>query len=60
MKTSKLAAVEADLAVERRKLYGRISPILTADQHEKLKALEARVDEMVDGLLERISSPAAE
>jgi Spy/CpxP family protein refolding chaperone len=38
--SAKVAAVEADLAVERLKLFGRISPILTGEQRAKLSELE--------------------
>src|SRR5262245_28272413 len=37
---SNLAAVQADLAVERAKLHGKISPILTADQLARMKAFQ--------------------
>jgi Spy/CpxP family protein refolding chaperone len=50
---TKLAAVEADLAVERMKLHGKISPILTAEQREKLSEFQAGVDQFVDRLIDR-------
>src|SRR5579864_5708536 len=46
--SAKVASVEADLAVERLKLYARISPILTTDQLEKLKEFRAKIDSAID------------
>jgi Spy/CpxP family protein refolding chaperone len=47
----KVAAVEADLAVERARLYGKISPILTADQLAKVTEFQQRMDDFVDGAI---------
>jgi Spy/CpxP family protein refolding chaperone len=52
--SAKVAAVEADLAAERLKLYGKISPILTADQLAKLKEFQARRDEFAESIISRI------
>jgi Spy/CpxP family protein refolding chaperone len=52
--SAKVAAVEADLAIERMKLHSRISPILTDEQKEKVKAFQSRIDEFVDGLVNRM------
>jgi Spy/CpxP family protein refolding chaperone len=49
--SAKVAAVEADLAVERARLYGRISPVLTADQLAKVGEFQQRVDDLVDGAI---------
>jgi Spy/CpxP family protein refolding chaperone len=49
--SAKVAAVEADLAVERARLYGRISPVLTADQLAKVGEFQQRVDDWVDGAI---------
>jgi len=46
-----VAAAEADFAVERAKLYGSISPILTADQLEKISDFEQHLDDFVDGAI---------
>jgi len=43
--------VEADFAVERAKLYGKISPVLTPDQLAKMDELQQRADDMVDGAI---------
>jgi periplasmic protein CpxP/Spy len=48
---AKVAAVEADLAVERARLYGKISPILTADQLAKVTEFQERMDDYVDGAI---------
>jgi Spy/CpxP family protein refolding chaperone len=52
---AKVATVEADLAVERLKLYGRISPILTADQREQVKQFQSKIDDFLDGAINRLS-----
>ena len=49
--SAKVASAEADLAVERAALFGRISPILTADQLARLNRLQERVDNAVDGAI---------
>lgn len=43
--SAKVASAEADLAVERLKISGKIAPILTAEQRQKISEFEARVDE---------------
>jgi len=58
--STKVAAVEADLAVERLTLFGKISPILTAEQRGKLGELQARMDDFVDGLINRVGERLAE
>lgn len=57
---AKVAEVEADLAVERLKLYGKISPILTAEQHEKLHQLAAQAGDFLDGIMNRLGNKLAE
>jgi Spy/CpxP family protein refolding chaperone len=51
---AKIGAVQADLAVERFKLYGRINPILTDEQRQKVKEMESRIDEWVESAVNRI------
>src|SRR5215469_14694113 len=46
--SAKVASVEADLAVERLKLFSKISPILTSDQREKVKEFQFRIEEFLD------------
>jgi Spy/CpxP family protein refolding chaperone len=54
--SAKVAAAEADLAVERMKLYAKIAPILTDAQRQQLAGLEQRADEFVDNVITRIGS----
>lgn len=49
--SAKVAAAEADLAVERSHLYGKISPVLSADQLAKVNEFQERVDDFVDGAI---------
>ncbi|MDR3458188.1 MAG: periplasmic heavy metal sensor [Verrucomicrobiae bacterium] len=53
---ARVAGVEADLAVERLQLFGKISPILTAEQRQKAADLQARADEFMDGAIARLGS----
>lgn len=52
--SAKVAAAEADLAVERMKLYGKIAPILTDAQRQQLAGLQERADEFVDRVIARL------
>jgi Spy/CpxP family protein refolding chaperone len=54
--SANVAAVEADLAVERLKLHNQISPLLTAEQKEKLGEMEDNADTFVDGVIDRIGA----
>jgi Spy/CpxP family protein refolding chaperone len=58
--SAKVAAVEADLAVERFKLFGKINSLLTGDQREKLSEMQSRLDDFVDGIISRIGGRLAE
>lgn len=58
--SAKVATVQADLAVERLKLHGKIAPILTEEQKAKIAEFEARVDEFVTDALERIGDRLTE
>ena len=49
--SARVASVEADFAVERAKLYGKISAVLTPDQLAKLDELQQRADDSVDGAI---------
>ena len=51
---ARVAAVEADLAVERMKIYGKIAPILTDEQRQKIADFEQRADSFVDSVIARI------
>ena len=57
---ARVASVEAELAVERHKLYQRIHPILTPEQREKIAQWEARMDEWIGRVLERIGERRGE
>ena len=52
--SAKVAVAEADLAVERLKLFGKISPILTDEQRDKVKEFQSKLDDFVDGAISRI------
>jgi Spy/CpxP family protein refolding chaperone len=54
--SAKVASAEADLAVERMKLYGKIAPILTDAQRQQLADLQQRADDFVDNVIARIGS----
>ncbi len=57
---AKVAVVEADLAVERMKLYGKISPILTPEQRDKLQQFETQIDNLVEKASGRLGSKRGE
>ncbi|MGA9777340.1 MAG: Spy/CpxP family protein refolding chaperone, partial [Verrucomicrobiia bacterium] len=52
---AKVAAVEADLAVERMKIYGKIAPILTDEQRQQISEFEQRADDFADRAIARAS-----
>jgi Spy/CpxP family protein refolding chaperone len=54
--SANVAAAEADLAVERMKLYGKIAPVLTPEQLKRAADLQARADESVDNTIARLGS----
>ena len=54
------AAAEADLAVERMKLYAKIAPLLTEAQRQQLADLQQRADDFVDNVIARIGSVAGD
>ncbi len=57
--SAKVASAEADLAVERMKLYGRIAPMLTDEQRRKIAELEQRIDDLVGGAIARLGGASA-
>ena len=57
--SAKMAAVESDLAVERLKLFGKISPILTEDQRDKVKEFQTKIDDYLDGAISHIGERLA-
>jgi Spy/CpxP family protein refolding chaperone len=54
--SAKVAGVEADMAVERMKLFGKISPILTEEQRQQAADLQARADDFVDSAIARLGT----
>jgi Spy/CpxP family protein refolding chaperone len=54
--SAKVAAVEADLAVERMRLYAKIAPVLTDEQRQKIAVFEERTDSLVDEAIARIGA----
>ena len=54
--SAKVASAEADLAVERMKIYAKIAPVLTDAQRKQLADLQAGVDEFADNVIARIGS----
>jgi len=58
--SAKVAAVEADMAVERLKLHNKIAPLLTNDQQKKLQDMEANADQFVDAVINRIGNRLAQ
>ncbi len=57
--SARVAGAEADLAVERMKLYGKIAPILTGEQRRQISDLESRIGRGEGGVLARRVGPAA-
>ncbi len=58
--TAKVAQVGADLAVERARIVQELRPILTPEQIEKLKEMQADFDDRIDFVLHRIAKRIAE
>jgi Spy/CpxP family protein refolding chaperone len=54
--SAKVGAAEADLAVERMKLYGKIAPILTDAQRQQLADWQQGADDFVDNAITRLGS----
>jgi Spy/CpxP family protein refolding chaperone len=52
--SAKVAAVEGDLAVERMKIYGKISPILTDEQRRQISEFEQRMDDLADSVIAHV------
>ena len=55
---ARVGEVEADLAVERHKLYGKVNAILTADQREQITEFQEKLDDLLDTAIERLSQRA--
>jgi len=49
--SAQVAAVEADLAVERMNIYGKIAPVLTHEQRQQISDFRRRADQVTDPAL---------
>jgi Spy/CpxP family protein refolding chaperone len=49
--SARVAVVEADLAVERMKIFGKIVPTLTDEQRHKIADFEQRTDDFADNAI---------
>jgi Spy/CpxP family protein refolding chaperone len=58
--SAQVAAVQADIAVERLKLRAKISPILTAEQRAKLDQLKSGLDQIVKRAVARAKNKSVE
>jgi Spy/CpxP family protein refolding chaperone len=58
--SAKVASAEADLAVERMKIFAKLSPILTEEQRAKISELESRVDGFAEAMLARVGDGLGE
>jgi len=58
--SAKAAAEEVDLALELFKLHGKISPILTAEQRDKVKEFQGRIDGFIEGIINRVGEHLTE
>jgi Spy/CpxP family protein refolding chaperone len=58
--SAKVAGVEADFAVERMKLYGKIAPVLTDEQRQKISEFTQRADDFADSVIARIGDGLAQ
>jgi Spy/CpxP family protein refolding chaperone len=52
--SAQVAVVEANLAVERMKIFAKIAPILTDEQRQQLSDLEQRVDAFRESAINRM------
>ena len=51
--SAKVAAVEADIAVERARLFQKIQPVLTPEQLQRIHEIEASMHKKIGGKLAR-------
>jgi Spy/CpxP family protein refolding chaperone len=58
--SAQLAKAQADMAVERHKLFGKIKPILTAEQLSKMVEMQDRIDSFVDGAIDTFEQKLAQ
>jgi Spy/CpxP family protein refolding chaperone len=58
--SAKVAGAEADLAVERMKIFAKLSPILTEEQRTKISEFESRMDGLADAVIARVGDGLAD
>jgi Spy/CpxP family protein refolding chaperone len=58
--SAKVASVESDLAVERMKLFSKISPVLTDEQRQQISDLTQRADDFMDNAIANIGGGLAQ
>jgi Spy/CpxP family protein refolding chaperone len=58
--SAKVAGAEADLAVERMKLYGKIAPVLTDGQRRQIADFTQRANDFVGNAIANIGSGLAQ
>ena len=58
--SAKVGGVESDLAVERMKLYGKIAPVLTDEQRQKISDFTQRADDFADNFIAHIGDGLAQ
>ena len=58
--SAKVAGVESDLAVERMKLFGKISPVLTDEQRRQISDFTQRADDFMDNAIANIGGGLAQ
>ena len=58
--SAKVASIEADLAVERMKVFGKIAPELTQEQRQKISDFAEHMDTLADGFIAHIGDGLAE
>ena len=49
--SAEVAKAQADMAVERHTVFGKLKPILTGEQLEKLGAMQDKLDSFIDGAI---------
>ena len=58
--SAQVAVVEANLAVERMKIFAKIAPVLTDEQRQQLSELERRADDFVGRAIAHAGGGVAE
>ena len=58
--SAKVAGAEADLAVERMKIFAKIAPVLTEEQRAKISEMESRMDDFAETVIARVGNGLAD